>query len=489
MIFNQIKNKAKKNERIQKIAKDSIVYRWVVNNLTIIILILFVISVILIYVVQNYYYNSTEQYLRSKLTTITNVLSKYSTDTTKNFSSEVRNMVESFSDKDKMELMAVNSKGTVVLTSSGFSPDSSVSMSDFDEAMDKKDFGNWVGKTENNEKVMSVSYPISSKNSDYSAMRVVVSMSDVDDIIRSMTFVIITCCMLILLPLIISGIYFVGSIVKPVQKLNEATRKIAMGNFSEHILNESNDEIGQLCASINHMADELSTADAMKNEFISSVSHELRTPLTAIKGWAETIMSDNDADTTKKGIRVIVSETERLSQMVEELLDFSRMQNGKFSLQMTTIDILAELEDAILIYAEKAKHENISIMYNSPEMLPFIFGDKNRLRQVFINIIDNAIKYSAAPDRESMIKINAVQKDESHICISIEDNGCGISPADLPKIKTKFYKANHTKRGSGIGLAVADEIVTMHKGVLTIESTEGKGTTVNIILPTQSSLT
>ena len=487
MIFNHIRTKIKKNEKLQKIAKDSIVYRWVVNNLIIIILILFVISAILIYVIQNYYYSSTEQYLKSKLTTITNVLNKYSTDTTKNFSSEVRNMVESFSDKDKMELMAVNSKGTVVLTSSGFSPDSSVSMSDFDIAISSKSFGKWVGKTENNEKIMAVSYPISSKNSDYSAMRVVVSMSDIDEIILSMTFVIITCCMLILLPLIISGIYFVGSIVKPVQKLNDATRKFAMGNFSEHIINDSNDEIGQLCASINHMADELSTSDAMKNEFISSVSHELRTPLTAIKGWAETIMSDNDANTTKKGIRVIVSETERLSQMVEELLDFSRMQNGKFTLQMTTIDILAELEDAILIYAEKAKRENISIMYNSPEMLPFIFGDKNRLRQVFINIIDNAIKYSSATDRESIIKINAVQKDQNHICISVKDNGCGISPADLPKIKTKFYKANHTKRGSGIGLAVADEIVTMHKGTLTIESTEGKETTVNIILPTESS--
>ncbi len=486
MIFNQKKNKTTNNAKIHKLVKGSIVYRWVFNNLTIVILILFVISAVLIYVIQNYYYLSTQQYLHGKLATITNVLNKYSTDTTKNFSSEVRNMVESFSDKDKMELMAINSKGVVVLTSSGFSPDSSVSMSDFNQAMYTKNFGDWVGRAENNEKIMAVSFPISSKNSDYAAMRVVVSMSDVDEIILSMTFVIITCCMLILLPLIISGIYFVGSIVKPVQKLNDVTRKFAMGNFSEHIINDSNDEIGQLCASINHMADELSTAEAMKNEFISSVSHELRTPLTAIKGWAETIMSDNDADTTKKGIRVIVSETERLSQMVEELLDFSRMQNGKFTLQMTTIDILAELEDAILIYTEKAKHENISIMYNSPEMLPFIFGDKNRLRQVFINIIDNAIKYSAAPDRESIIKINAVQKDEDHICISVEDNGCGISSADLPKIKTKFYKANHTKRGSGIGLAVADEIVSMHKGTLTIESTENVGTTVTIILPTQS---
>lgn len=470
----------------KKFAKDSIVYRWVFNNLAILILILFVIATIMIYAIQNYYYLSTEQYLTAKLTTITSILSKYSTDTTKNFSSEVRNMVESFSDKDKIELMAINSKGTVVLTSSGFSPDASVVMKDFDEAIEAKNFRHWIGKTENNEKIMAVSYPISSKNSDYSAMRVVVSMSDVDNIIFSMALLVICCCMLVLLPLIFSGIYFVGSIVKPVQKVNSVTRKFAMGDFTERITAETNDELGQLCASINHMADELSTAEAMKNEFISSVSHELRTPLTAIKGWAETINTDNDAETTKKGIRIIVSETERLSQMVEELLDFSRMQNGKFTLQMTTIDILAELEDAILIYTEKAKKENTSIIYNSPEMLPFIFGDKNRLRQVFINIIDNAIKYSSSPERESIIQINAFQKNSRNLCITIEDNGCGISAADLPKIKTKFFKANHSKRGSGIGLAVADEIITMHHGKLEIESHENVGTTVNIILPIDS---
>ncbi|MDD6825856.1 MAG: HAMP domain-containing sensor histidine kinase [Oscillospiraceae bacterium] len=475
------------NRSGRRFSKDSIVYRWVFNNLAILILILFVIASIMVFAIQNYYYLSTEQYLTGKLTTITSVLSKYSTDTTKNFSSEVRNMVETFADKDKIELMAINSKGKVVITSSGFSPDDSVVMNDFDEAMETKTFGRWWGKTENNEKIMAVSYPISSKNSDYSAMRVVVSMSDVDDIIFSMSLIVIACCMFILLPLIFSGIYFVGSIVRPVQKVNGATKKFAMGNFTERIPIETNDEIGQLCESINHMADELSAAEAMKNEFISSVSHELRTPLTAIKGWAETISNDNDEETTRKGIRVIVSETERLSQMVEELLDFSRMQNGKFTLQMSKIDILAELEDAILIYTEKAKHENTQISYNSPEMLPFIIGDKNRLRQVFINIIDNAIKYSSSPDHESHISINAFQKDSKRICIAIEDNGCGISAADLPKIKTKFFKANHTKRGSGIGLAVADEIIMMHHGKLKIESQEGVGTTVYITLPTESS--
>ena len=476
-----------KKLREKQFAKDSIVYRWIFNNLVVLVLVLLVIAIILIYVIQTYYYGATKQYLEGKIGTVTSVLEKYSTDTTKNYSAEVRNMVETFSDKDKIELMAINSKGKVVLTSSGFSPDDSVSMNDYDEAIANGNKGYWCGRSENNEKIMAVSVQISAKNSDYSAMRMVVSMAEVDNRITTYILVIIGLCLLTILPLVFSGIYFVGSIVRPVQKISAATKKFAMGKFTERIAVETNDELGQLCRSINDMADELSTAEAMKNEFISSVSHELRTPLTAIKGWAETINTEEDEETTRKGIRVILSETERLSQMVEELLDFSRIQNGKFTLQMTKIDILAELEEAILIYTEKARHDNTHISYNSPDMLPFVYADKNRIKQVFINIIDNAIKYSSSPNHESLIEINASQLDEDLLSITVKDNGCGISAADLPKIKTKFYKANHTKRGSGIGLAVADEIITMHHGSLNITSEEHVGTTVQIILPTEES--
>lgn len=484
--FKPLLQPQKKSEK-KRFAKNSIVYRWVFNNLAVLILVLFVIATIMIYAIQNYYYNASREYLSNKVQTMTGVLNRYSTDTSRNFSAEVRNMVETFTDKDKIELMAINSKGKVVLTSSGFSPDDSISMNDYDEAIASGSTGYWFGRSENNEKIMAVSCPLSANNANYSALRMVVSISEVDSRITSFTLLIIAFCILSILPLVFSGVYFVGSIVRPVQKISGATKKFAMGNFTERIPIETNDELGQLCISINDMADELSTAEAMKNEFISSVSHELRTPLTAIKGWAETINEGNDEETTRKGIRVIVSETERLSQMVEELLDFSRIQNGKFTLQISKIDILAELEDAILIYTEKARHDNTHISYNSPEMLPFIYGDKNRLRQVFINIIDNAIKYSSSPDHESFIEINAGQLDENHLSITVKDNGCGIPAADLPKIKTKFYKANHTKRGSGIGLAVADEIITMHHGSLNITSEEHVGTTVQIILPTEDS--
>ena len=187
-----------------------------------------------------------------------------------------------------------------------------------------------------------------------------------------------------------------------------------------------------------------------------------------------------DPDTMKKGVGVIVNETERLSQMVEELLDFSRMQNGHFTLQNANMDILAELGDAVLIYSDKARREEKEIIYNEPEMLPFVYGDKNRIRQVFINVIDNAVKYSSAGDT---VTIMAYEKGGS-VVVMVTDTGCGIKSSDLSKVKTKFYKANHTRRGSGIGLAVADEIITMHGGTMEITSEgEGKGTTVIITLP------
>ena len=178
-------------------------------------------------------------------------------------------------------------------------------------------------------------------------------------------------------------------------------------------------------------------------------------------------------------MRVITSETERLSQMVEELLDFSRIQDNRLSLNKDTIDILAELGETVLIYQERARALGITLNYYEPEMLPFVYGDKNRLRQVFINIVDNAIKYS---DKGDTVSVEAYEEN-NEICISVSDTGMGISKEDLPKIKTKFFKANHTRRGSGIGLAVADEIIQRHGGTLEINSEQGVGTTVMITLP------
>jgi signal transduction histidine kinase len=245
-------------------------------------------------------------------------------------------------------------------------------MPDYISAMDGEE-GYWVGKQLSGEKIMAVTVPLTSISTEYSAIRMVVSLKEIDSVVHSYIIASAAIGGFIILIMIFTGLYFLGSIVKPIQQISMIAKRFATGDFSVRIQNNEEDEIGELCTSINYMANELSNTEAMKNEFISSVSHELRTPLTAIKGWAETISLEDNPEMMKKGMGVILNETDRLYRMVEELLDFSRMQSGHFTLQRNNMDILAELEDALLIYSEKARREKMRIVYNEPEMLPVIY--------------------------------------------------------------------------------------------------------------------
>ncbi len=433
-----------------------------------------------------YYYNSAKQYISSRLNMVSGMLSQYYADNPSSFTSEVRSIVENWSDKNRMELMTVSGSGQVSMTSSGFAPTFDVLTQDYYDALKSGSSGTFTGRLPSGEKVIAISIVTPDTAGEFSVIRIMASTARIDRHIASLIIIAAVTFGAILSLMMFSGMYFVKSIVLPVRQLGATARRYARGDFSVRMPVQSDDEIGELCEIINKMADELSQSEAMRNEFISGVSHELRTPLTAIKGWAETIGSmPDDSETIVKGMRVITSETERLSEMVEELLDFSRMQNGKFTLTKGNVDILAELGDAVLIYTEKAKKEGIELVYAEPEDLPAVYGDRNRLRQVFINVIDNAIKYS---EKGGLVTVQAILADENRIEIEVSDTGCGISPEDLPKIKTKFFRANHNKRGSGIGLAVADEIITMHSGTLEVFSEQGMGTTVVIMLPVKQEM-
>ena len=331
------------------------------------------------------------------------------------------------------------------------------------------------------ENVMALSVAFPSANENLSAMRYVVSLEQVDNQIFLLTSVIALISLAIILFVVLSSTYFINSIVNPVSEIGITARRIAQGDFKARLEKKNDDEIGELCDVINYMAEELANSEKLKNDFISSVSHELRTPLTAIRGWGETMLLDETIDrkTLEMGMGVIMRETERLSGMVEELLDFSRMQSGRLKLVKSKMDALAELSEAVIMYTERAKREGMLLIYEEPEIYVPVFGDRGKLRQVFINIIDNALKYSD-PGDTTTVRASVLGTE---LKIEVEDTGCGISAADLPKIKTKFYKANLTRRGSGIGLAVADEIIMMHGGRLDVASTEGVGTTITITLP------
>lgn len=462
-------------------AVKKITKRWLYNSFLVILVILSTFIVVFSFGLRGYYYNSVSHAVKQRAGANETLLMTYSLDSSIDFPAQVRRMVEDFADKDKMEMMAIDPEGQVFITSSGFAPEEDVSMPDYQMA---KESLNGIGEyrgTINGENVYAVTYLSPINSDELSALRYVTSLSKVNQQIFLFIIVIACISVAIIFFVIMSSSYFISSIVNPVSNIGETARRIAQGDFKARLQKLNDDELGELCDIINHMAEELQATENMKNEFISSVSHELRTPLTAIKGWGETLLGDQEMDRTtmNKGMSVIIKETERLSSMVEELLDFSRLQSGNLKMNMGKLDIVAEIEDAVLMYTERAKREGIQLIWEESDSFFIVWGDVNRLRQVFVNIIDNAIKYSDTGDSVAV----SIRQQENHVLISVQDTGIGIAAADLPQVKNKFYKANSTRRGSGIGLAVADEIVQLHGGSLTLSSVQGEGTLVTISLP------
>lgn len=467
--------------------KSGITLRWLLTTILVIALILACISSAIVLIMRNYYYDTAEKKLQSfgQSSVIADFFKGYLDSSNDIFSERAREYLNNYHEHNTAELWIINSDGDVIMTSTGFIAENE-EYPDYLRALDS-DSGRylWQGTMSSGEKVMALSVllPKTGNNSN-GALRFIVSLEPIDTQVLKIVLIVGIVCLFALLLVIFSGLFFIRSIVVPVKRLNAAARSIAAGNYSQKIKIKSryDDELAELAESINYMTDEIDKTDRIKNDFISTVSHELRTPLTAIKGWTETLLCINDSEdaTINNGLRVIQNETERLYTLVEDLLDFSRMQNGRMTLHLNRIDIIAELDDAVYVLRDRATREGKEIYYSSPDYPAPVNADSDRIKQVFVNIIDNAIKYTPAGGRISIVAMIAGDS----VKIKVVDTGCGISPEDLPRVKEKFYKANLSAKGSGIGLAVCDEIISLHKGKLEIASVLGEGTEVTIVLPT-----
>ena len=467
-------------------AKKSITARWVLNTLCAIIFVLFCIIIVASVLFKEQYYETVRVTLDSRATNVVSSYFSISNDSSEDaFNLRAKEFVEDFSDKSVMEVWVIDRSGNVVVSSSGFSVENE-KYPDYAEAkLSDTGKATWVGRMSSGEKVMALSYMLPSSGGQNSgAVRYVVSLSDIDSQLIKVILLMCFIALVIIAFVTVSGLFFVRSIVRPVKKINETAIKIAKGDLGARIEDTGgDDEIGQLCESINNMAHEIKESERMKNEFISTVSHELRTPLTAIKGWGETILEDpiKDEALTKRGLNVIISESERLTSLVEELLDFSRMENGNLTMRMSSMDVLAELDEAVFVFKDRSMREGKELLYNVSEVPAPMTGDPNRIKQVFVNILDNSFKYTEAGGTISV----TAKAENGFVTITIADTGCGIPTADIPYVTEKFYKANVSVRGSGIGLAVVNEIVKRHNGTLSLNSIEGKGTTVTVVFPIQ----
>ena len=469
-------------EKQRRIRSRGIRHRWMRNSLAGILAVLLLAGGVLVGAMYSSYYQIIGERMEAQVQTAANFLRNYGTE--KEYLTAARYYMENDFSDAQVELQFISPLGRMQLSSLLDVPRNIPITPDIAAALKQGVTETWNGKDPSTgEHVMAVCAPVVYNGNIVGATRLVTSLKNVDQQIVRLTLIVAGFCLVVLSLLWVTNVYFIRSILDPVLRVTETAKRIAAGSYGIQLEKRSNDEMGQLTDAINDMSTKIDQAERTQSEFVSSVSHELRTPLTAINGWAETLYNGEvrDAEDVKKGMGIIVSEARRLTNMVEELLEFSRIEAGRFNLSVESIDITAELEDAVYTYREFFRRKGLELHYeeNYDEEIPPILGDPERLRQVFCNLLDNADKHGGSGGRVDV----SIHREEEDVVILIRDYGAGIPVEELPHVKYKFYKGSSKARGSGIGLAVCEEIITRHGGTLELGNAEGGGCVVTVKLP------
>ncbi len=457
--------------------------RWLVSSLSPIFVVALLIAGTFCVVMANYYYNMMLDGLKTRAAHASEYFSSNAVTNFREFYQSASSFASEFSERDIMELQFINSSGKIMASSYGLTAGMAPGTPDIINAFQTKKIEPFRGvDPHTGEHIMSVCAPLLLDDQIVGAMRYVTSMSAVTRELLITVGVALGLLIVGVGMVYVSNMVFINNVVEPVAEVTETAKRIAGGSYGTQMENHYRDEIGQLIDAINNMSAQISKSEKVKSEFISSVSHELRTPLTAINGWGETLLEDDDPQQLRRGVGIILKESRRLTNMVEELLDFSKMQDGRFTLNIEPVDVQAEFEDTIYTYMELFKQDNIELHYEgSDELFPPIPSDPERLKQVFCNVLDNAAKHGGG----GRLIDAAVTAGAGNIVIKVRDYGPGIPEAELPFVKQKFYKGSSKARGSGIGLAVCDEIIRLHEGIFSIGNAEGGGCLVTITLPAE----
>ena len=458
--------------------------RWLAGSIVPVAAILLLVGVLISVGFASNYYNSARSTLRAKASSGADYFNTYVMTGYKEYYRSATLYAATFDESDRIELQFLNSAGRVEVTTRGLTAGTYPGTPEIARAVESGTVQDFVGRDEaTGERIIAASSLLKYNGQVVGVMRYVTGIGELDRQVFLTVLVVCGVMAAVICLIFLSSSIFINNVVAPVSAVSEAAKRISGGSYGIQIPNKYTDEMGVLVDNINDMSLKISQSEKMESEFISSVSHELRTPLTAINGWGETLLEDEscDAQQLRRGVQIILKESRRLTNMVEELLDFSKMTDGRFTLQVEDTDLQAELEDAVYTYRELFRQDGISLEYTSDKALydEPITGDPERLKQVFCNVLDNAAKHGGSGKR---ITVSMAQEGDCY-AVRVRDFGPGIPEAELPYVKQKFYKGSSKARGSGIGLAVCDEIVRRHEGTFDIGNAEGGGTVVTIRLP------
>lgn len=454
------------------------------NFFIITVLVVLAFEVIFMLFISVYYYSSVNQILISQVNYTNGVYNSPEMEEKKLSEKIISIYDKNNTSRNALAVSIIDKNNRLIIDQYGIKSFKLVNYVDVKEAFANKSNMTPYTYTEEDtgERVMSIAVPLKENGNIIAVARYSASLQKIDAEIFNLAVNLLIFGLFILMISVFLSFKFANGVIFSLAELKEFSNKMAKGYYDIKIDPKkiSDDEIGDLAKTFENMASEIQKNEKLKDEFISSVSHELRTPLTSIKGWSETLKLENiSKDETDLGLGIIQDETERLINLVEELLDFSRLSSDRIKFKMGELNVETLVVGVVNQLRVKAVEKNIKLSFKFiNEKINTIQGDKNRLRQVLINLIQNSLKFT--PNDGSIDII--VSQDEEYTKIIVSDTGIGIEEQNLKNVRNKFFQEDYNKSGSGLGLAISDEIVRHHGGYMEINSKKNKGTVITIVI-------
>jgi signal transduction histidine kinase len=330
-----------------------------------------------------------------------------------------------------------------------------------------------------------VAMPIMNNGKPIGAAYLSQSLRDVSIVLNDVRLRLVAATLIALALSAVVGWWLSRRIAQPIQQLTIAAEAVARGQFDQPVQVHAQDEIGRLGHTFNDMTTRLQSARKMQIDFVADVSHELRTPLTSIKGTIETLRQGavNDLEVRDRFLQTVETETDRLIRLVNDLLVLSRADSAALNLRRESIDLDQLVRSVTNRLADQAAARQIKLQISIKPDIPPIAADADRIEQVLLNLLDNALKYSPPG---GTVAVHVVAPTKRSVLVQVQDQGSGIPAAELDRIGQRFYRADKSRArgGHGLGLAIAQSLIEAHGGELWLESEEGVGTTASFTLPT-----
>lgn len=460
----------------------SVRWKLITMYLSMLVILLIFMNIAISGIVRESYIKERRETFDLRLESISGSLRYYmASEDTEKYTSQINNILAIYGRDADSDIYVIDEDKTVVGSSNG----RSIGLKIDDYIVGRAFLGESEFEINTQDKeIMNIAYPVESGRETIGVVYVVTSIDDIYDSIYYLDrgLVIISLVGIFIMAIVKFG--FTGYVLRPLYDFSEAIMKISEGDLNHKIEIETNDEFNDLANTFNSMTYKLKQADSHRKDFIAYVSHELKTPLSTIKLLSETMLHDEnmDVDISKEFMKDISSESDRLTSIVNDLLTLMELEISEMKIDFERANLKTIAEKIHSNMSHLATEKDIDFRLTVNEELEFKF-DPDRIKQTLINIVSNAIKYT---EKGGTVELKLYSEYDS-VVMEISDNGIGIPEESIPHIFDRFYRVDKARAratgGSGLGLSIASQIVTLHGGTIEVESKIGVGTKIKIRIP------